>query len=160
MTCEELDDRIEELAEGAAPDRRAADHLEACEACRRRLGLARALLRTLEAREVPRPPGDFTDRVMARVRQDQWRAEQWVDAGFNVAMAAGLGLLAAGLAGLAGSFGWVSIDGPAVAALSRALAPWVTRAVAEAQTAAIAVVLLTSALGLWWWAEEDEAPLQ
>lgn len=159
MTCELLDECMEAIAEGLAPDGAAAAHLEACAACRQRLALARGLLRTLEAREVPLPPGDFTDRVMARVRQDQWRAEQWVDAGFNAAVAAGLGLMAAGLAGLAGSFGWVSIDAPAVAALSRALAPWVASAVAEAQTVAIAAVLLTSALGLWWWAEEDEASL-
>jgi hypothetical protein len=35
----------------------------------------------------------------------------------------------------------------------------VTSAVAEAQTVAVGALLLTSALGLWWWAEQDEASL-
>lgn len=155
MDCDTLDELIEAIAEGQPPAPEAEAHLAACARCRERLGLARSLDRVLEAREAVDPPSGFTARVMVRVSQDQWRAEQLVDAGFNLAVALGLGLIVVGLGGLAWTLGWFGLDQPTLQVIGSAVEPWLARVAAEAQTVALAALLLTSALGLWWWVEGE-----
>jgi hypothetical protein len=78
-----------------------------------------------------------------------------VDAGFNAAIAAGVLVALAGVAGVLWSFGWFSIDVAALTAATSAIAPWTTHLAAEAQTLGVAAVLLSSALALWWWMEGE-----
>lgn len=154
--CHDLDDRIEELADGLTPDADLAAHLASCAGCEARLRLARSMNRVLESREVPDPPEWFTAAVMTRVHRERWRSEQLVDAGFNIAMAAGLALVVAGLAALAWSLGWFSIDPAAVQVMSNAVGQWLARISGQLQMLVVAAVLLTSALGLWWWVEGEQ----
>jgi len=155
VDCDHFDTLIESLVDGEPADEAARAHLAACEACRAALERARAIDRVLEMRETPQVPADFTGHVMARVAVDQWRAELIVDAGFNVALALGGALVLIGGAGLAWAFGWLGLDQPTLHTLGAALRPWIERAAAEAQMVGLAALLLTSALGVWWWVEGE-----
>jgi predicted anti-sigma-YlaC factor YlaD len=157
--CQDLDELIEAVAAGDPAPAAAEAHLAGCAACRARVDLARAVDRLLLAREVPAPPERFTLQVMRRVTQERWRAEQFVDAGFNLALAAGALVVLGGLGGLLWSFGWLSIDVATLSAATTAVAPWTTRLVADAQTLVMAAVLLSSALAVWWWVESGETSL-
>ena len=151
-----LDDRLDALA---AADRAAtADeqaHLDACAACRGRLALARRIDQVLAARPLPAPPAGFTTAVLARVGQDRWRAEQALDLGFNIAVATGVLLVAAGLAGLAWASGLVVIGLDLARLTGDALGVVAVRLAPQAQLVAAAVLLLAGAIGAWWWSEDD-----
>jgi len=159
VDCQELDELIEAVAAGDPVSADAEAHLAGCAACRARVDLARAVDRLLLAREVPAPPERFTLQVMRRVTQERWRAEQFVDAGFNLALTAGALVVLCGLGGLLWSFGWFSIDVAALSTATTVVAPWATRLVADAQTLVMAAVLLSSTLALWWWVERGETSL-
>jgi anti-sigma factor RsiW len=156
VRCEELDELIEALADGEPVSPEVQAHLAACADCRVRVELARAMNRLLLAREVPAPPQAFTTQVMRRVQQERWRVEQYVDVGFNLAIAAGLLVVLGGATGLLWSLGWVSLDVAALATAVRTVAPWTTELASQAQTVIVSAVLLSSALALWWWVEGGE----
>jgi len=109
------------------------------------------------SRDLPAPPATFTAGVMALVRHDRWQAERFIDLGFNLAMAAGVLVMLAGLGGLAWSLGFldVTIDLDALAEAARTELGG--RVLAQVQTVAMAAVLLTMALALWWWTETDSS---
>jgi hypothetical protein len=155
VRCEEVDDLIEALADGEPLPPDAAAHAGECATCQARLELARAVDRLLLAREVPAPPQAFTVHVMRLVQQERWRVEQFVDVGFNVAIAAGLIVVLGGAAGLLWSLGWFSVDAAAIAAAVTTFAPWTAELASQAQTLIVALVLLSAALALWWWVEGE-----
>ena len=91
MFCDEVLDSIEAIAGGElTPDGRIADHLASCPNCATTLGSARALEQALRRRAAPQAPPQFTTRTLARVRRARWRSEQFLDVGFNVAIAGGV----------------------------------------------------------------------
>src|SRR5262245_59656389 len=154
MRCQDADVIIEALAAGDdSADPALAAHVRQCPRCAMRLEMARAIESLLATREVPQPPERFTASVISRLRRERWRAEQLIDAGFNVAVAMGLLLIAGGAAGLAWSLGLFGADS-ILPLVSEGANRVVQRLLPQAQTVAVAVVLLVSALGLWWWAEE------
>lgn len=159
MRCDDLDELIETLADGEPVSPAVDAHVATCATCQARVELARAMERLLSTREVPVPPDTFTAQVMRRVSLERWRVEQFVDAGFNMAIAAGLVVVLGGVTGLLWSLGWFSIDVAALTTAATTIAPWTTRLASEAQTLALAAVLLSSALALWWWVEGGEARL-
>ena len=158
MNCHDLDALIEPIADGShTPDTAAAAHLASCAICRSRLEAARAIENVLATREIVSPPASFTATVMARVGQERWKTERAIDLGFNLAIAAGVLLILTGGAGLAWSLGFLTISVD-VEALWQALGSEVAgRFLSQVQTVAMAAVLLTMALVLWWWAEGDTA---
>ena len=90
---------------------------------------------------------------MARVGQERWKTERVVDLGFNLAIAAGILVILAAGSGLAWSLGLVSVTID-LDAIWRAFGAEVAgRVLSEVQTIAMAAVLLTMTLVLWWWAE-------
>jgi anti-sigma factor RsiW len=145
---------IEAIADGShQPDAEQAAHLASCARCPARLERARAVEDLLRMRAVDVPPANFTASVMARVGQERWQAERVIDLGFNLAMAAGVLVILAGGAGLAWSLGMFTVT-IELDAVWRALGSDVTgRVLTQVQTVIMAAGLLTSALGLWWWAE-------
>ena len=159
MRCADLDELIEAVVAGDPVPDEARAHLADCAECQARVEHARALDRLLLSREVPEPPARFTMDVLRRVRRERWRAEQFVDAGFNLALALGGLVVLGGAAGLLWSFGWISIDVATLGTATAAIAPWTTRLLPEAQTLVIAALLLSSALALWWWVENGEEAL-
>src|SRR6185503_11510846 len=70
------------------PDGRIAEHLATCDNCAAALESAKTLDRMLQRRPAPKPPAQFTTRTLGRVRRARWRSDQFLDAGFNVAIGA------------------------------------------------------------------------
>jgi hypothetical protein len=154
VRCNELEPLIEAIADGTIdPSPEDAAHLSSCPICSPRLAAARQIEQWLTARELPQPAPAFTASVMARIGEEKWKTERVVDIGFNLAIAAGVLVILMGGAGLAWSLGFftITID---TDALMRALVSQVEgRVINQLQTTAIAAVVLTMALVLWWWAE-------
>jgi hypothetical protein len=154
VRCDELEPLIEAIADGTlepAPEDRA--HLSSCAACAARLAHAQSIEQWLTSRETPRPPPSFTALVMARIGHEKWKTERVFDIGFNLAIAAGVLVILAGGAGLAWSLGFFTIDIDVIALVNAATSQVEGRVINQLQTVAIAAVVLTMALVLWWWAE-------
>lgn len=155
MRCDDLEALIEAIADGSLePGAADAAHLAACAVCAPRLERARAIETWLAFREAAAPSPTFTAGVMARVGEERWKAERAIDIGFNLAMAAGVLVILTGGAGLAWSLGFltITIDLDAVrVALDNT--DVTGRFLSQVQTFVMAGVILTMALGLWWWAE-------
>jgi anti-sigma factor RsiW len=154
MFCDEVLDAIEPIAAGElTPDGRIAAHLDTCPNCAAALAGARRVEQLLQARTVPKPPPQFTARTMAVVRRRRWRSEQFVDAGFNVALAIiGFGVVVAAWTLLqhSGLVPSTSFD-----ALGFGFGLVRQRVPPSFPVYAGATVLFAMALGLWWWAERD-----
>lgn len=159
MDCDHLELLIEGLADGTLePDAEARAHLETCARCRSRVDRARDIDRFLMTREAPSPAATFTAGVMALVNDERWKTERVVDLGFNLAIAAGVLVIVAGGAGLAWSLGFltVTIDLEALVMIAQSQLGN-SSVLSQVQTIAMAAVLLTMALALWWWAEADSS---
>ena len=100
---------------------------------------------------------DFTDLRPAAGFGGRYRSPIGpirVDLGFNLAIAAGVLVILAGAAGLAWSLGLLTITIDVAAILDALDARETTgRVLSQVQTVAMSALLLTTALGLWWWAE-------
>jgi anti-sigma factor RsiW len=155
MFCDEALDAIEAIAAGdLAPQGRVAQHLDSCRNCAAALESARRLDKMLHARPVPKPPQQFTSRTMARVRRARWRREQFVDAGFNLA----LGLIAVGVVGsvlLLMYRGLTAISPDAMPLVQSGVVSLARRAAPSLPVYGAAIALVLSALAIWWWAERD-----
>jgi hypothetical protein len=154
VRCDDLDGLIEAIADGThdvSGEQRA--HLSSCALCSARLDEARRVEQWLAAREVPQPPPTFTAAVMARIGQEQWRAERVVDIGFNLAIAAAVLVIMTGAAGAAWSLGFFTIAIDTEALWRAAVSEVEGRVISQVQSVVIAAVVLTMALVLWWWAE-------
>src|SRR4051794_37388989 len=89
MFCDEVLDAIEPIATGdMRPDGRVAEHLASCPNCAAALDSAKTVDRLLRQRPAPKAPANFTTRTVGRVRRARWRSDQFLDAGFNLAIAA------------------------------------------------------------------------
>ena len=155
MRCEHADPFIEAIAIGETVPDAVAAHVASCAGCAARLTMARHVETALATRVVAAPPETFTTAVIMRLRRDRWRAEQVVDFGFNVAVGIGVLIIAAGLAGVAWRAGVMQIGGEMSTILLAAIRAAATRAVADARLIVLVALLFTTAIGLWWWAEED-----
>src|ERR671931_2323346 len=98
MFCDEALDVVEAVAGGdLAPPGRIADHLATCPNCAAALDSARRLERLLQSRPAPRPPANFTARTLTRIRRARWRGDQFLDLGFNVALASIVAAIVGGI---------------------------------------------------------------
>lgn len=154
MYCDEALDAVEAVAAGdVAPDGRLADHYATCPNCSAALKSARALEQMLQHRPVPRPSAQFTARAMTRVRRARWRSDQFLDVGFNVAIAAVLIAAVVGVWMLVRRSGLTSVSGDAVDVMASGVVTLAQRVGPSLPLYGAASALLVTALGLWWWAE-------
>ena|SRR5438034_1293250 len=156
MFCDEVLESIESIAAGElTPEGRIADHLASCPNCATALDSARALEQALRGRAVPQAPPQFTTRTLARVRRARWRSEQFLDIGFNVAIAGGVMAILVGIWMLLNHSGLVSVSSAAVDLFGTAVVAFVRRVGPSLPLYAGATALLATALVIWWWAERD-----
>ena len=156
IACADANTFIEDLAAGdPVPDPIAA-HVQTCPQCAARLRLAHQIEHTLAARPVEIPPPAFTNAVVSRVRHESWRSEQLLDLGFNVFVVAGVGLIVAGIAGLVWASGLVVFSREVFDVLDAASRSTVATMSGQARTFMVAALLLTLALGVWWWVEQGD----
>ena len=101
----------------------------------------------------PAAAPELADQVLAAARREAWRREVVVDWSFNLAIAAGLAAILAGLAALAWLFGSAAGPEATSALVLDATAELLSRLRAQAAITGTAVLLLTTALAAWWWAE-------
>ena len=158
MFCDEALDAIEPIAAGdLTPGGRIAEHLASCPNCRAALDAAERVERLLQARPVPQPPQQFTSRTMARIRRARWRSEQFLDVGFNVAIAfVVLGVIASVWL-LMDRSGLTAVTTDALDVLQGGLVTLARRVTPALPLYAAATAVVLGALGLWWWAERDAA---
>ena len=153
MDCAALRNAIEPLAAGEPPTPAQQAHLAGCASCQARLALAVRLERVLTEWPVPVPGPALAQRVLATTRQEAWQREQVVDWGFNVAIAAGLTAIVAGVVAIVWLLG--SAAGPAATAqvVTGVTSALLERMQGQAAVLATATLLLTATLVAWWWAE-------
>ena len=155
MDCHDVEPFVEALAAGDAVPPDIAAHATSCARCQRALANARVIEAALQDREQPAVPRDFTLALMARLRRERWRSEQILDWSFNAAVALGVSLIGIGLAGLAWATGLITIGGDMMTLVRVASDLLADRVVQQAPTIAVAGLLLTMTLALWWWVEAD-----
>jgi hypothetical protein len=158
MFCDEALDAVEAIAAGdLTADGRVAAHLASCPNCALALEGARQLERSLRLRTVPAPPAQFTSRTITRVRRAQWRSDQFLDVGFNVAIGMVALAVVAGVWMLLNRTGLAVVSNDAVNLFGTGFATFARRIVPSLPRYAGAAALLATALGIWWWAERDAA---
>ena len=157
IACTDANTFIEDLAAGDPVPEGIGEHVAACLRCSARLQLAMQIERTLATRPVAVPPAAFTNTVVGRIRNERWRAEQMVDLGFNVFIACGIVLIAAGVAGLVWASGLVVFSRDVFSVLEAATESTLTIVAAQARSFLFAALLLTLGLGVWWWVEQEDA---
>lgn len=158
MFCDEALDTVEAIAAGdVLADGRVASHLATCPNCALALERARQLEATLRRREAPAAPAQFTSRTLARIRRARWRSDQFLDAGFNVAVGAVVVSLLGGVWMLLHRTGLSSVSSDAVDLFGSGFVSLARRVAPSLPLYAGALALLVSALGIWWWAERDAA---
>ncbi len=156
MRCDEVDPLLDAIASGdRTPSGTVAAHLASCPICAGRVARAQAIDAALEARGVPEPPARFTPDVMAHIRRERWRAEQVLDAGFNVAVLTGVLLVVAGLAGLVWLSGLAAVGRDLAALAPAASGVLAKRLASDLQMVMLVVVFLSTALAVWWWTENE-----
>ncbi|MGQ0736996.1 MAG: hypothetical protein ACT4QD_25525 [Acidobacteriota bacterium] len=130
-------------------------HVASRARCAGQVAMAHRIESVLRARSVAEAPPAFTRAVMARVREDRYRVERIVDAGFNAVVAAGLLVVFSGLLGLAWRAGLVTFDDSVRVTLVDVTRRAVVLTVSQMPTAALVALLMSIGIGLWWWTESD-----
>jgi predicted anti-sigma-YlaC factor YlaD len=154
MYCDEALNAVEAVATGdTTPDGRLAEHYASCPNCSSALASARELERLLQHRPTPRPSTQFTARTMTRVRRARWRNDQFLDAGFNVAIVVVVLSLVAGVWLILNRSGMAAVSNDAMDVVVRGLVTSAQRIGPSLPLYAGATALLVTALGIWWWAE-------
>ncbi|MGE5244385.1 MAG: zf-HC2 domain-containing protein [Betaproteobacteria bacterium] len=158
MFCDEALDAVEAIAAGElTPEGRIAAHLASCPNCAAALDAARRVEGLLRRRPVPRTPPQFTSRTMTLVRRRRWRSEQYLDAGFNLALAV-VAVITVGLVWiLLHQSGVAAASGDATGLFSAGVTALARRIVPTLPLYAGATALVAAAVGIWWWAERDAA---
>jgi hypothetical protein len=156
--CRELDDQIDAMASSElAPQADAAVHLAGCARCRAQLALARRIARTLAATEPPMPPPGFVAAIERRMRRDWWKAEQFIDVTFNLAIAGGLGAILIGTWLLFELSGLTAVTADASNVFLTGLRAAVESVSPRLSTYALAFLLILTTVLVWWWVDDESA---
>ena len=156
MNCKEALELVEPIAAGdVVADAAARAHFESCPMCAAALASARRLEMMLAGREVAVAPARFTGAVLQRLRRERWRSEQHVDRLFNAAIGVALLLIGGGILALMNLSGVMAAAAGAWTATATLGQQFARSAAPTLNTYVAAVLLLMSALGMWWWAERN-----
>ena len=154
MTCTEFDAVIELVAAGEIePDAGTRAHLQSCAACGRALALARRIDAVLAAQPAPDLPPAFTAALMARVRRERWRSEQYLDTAFNVAVGLAIAVGVGGLVMVATASGLAVVSADLVRVFLSASVSALATIAPALPAYALASAVVVSGLLAWWWAE-------
>ena len=154
MTCRAVEDRIEAVVAGDEPATEAfRAHVETCPRCAAAIAVARRLEETLASRGAPIAPTHFTASIAARIRRERWRSEEQVDRVFNLALAAGVILIAGGGLAFMNLSDIAAVMAAAAAAVDQVASRALVEAAPMAPTYLMAGAFLVTALLGWWWAE-------
>ncbi len=94
MNCNELNDRLLDIAGGALPNSAAQQHLDTCDACAEKLAGMVQTMALLDEWKAPEPSPYFDSRLRARLRDEQAApARSWFDWLRKPALAAAMGAL-------------------------------------------------------------------
>lgn len=153
--CTQVHAVVDEVAVGAAWPDDLAVHVSSCSDCQARLVLARRIDEALATWPIATPPPGFAARVAASARREALAQDVVVDWGFNLAIAGCVAVIFGGaVAGL-----WMMSTAVPMTDSSRVAADVLTavvdRARAQASVAVTAMALLVTAVGGWWWAEQQ-----
>jgi anti-sigma factor RsiW len=159
MSCHESNGLIEAVAVGDDVPDAVRAHVATCPQCAARLRLAQRIEQALSSRPVVAAPQGFATTVLARVRRERWRSEQLLDWSFNAFVGIGVVLVVLGVFGLVYASGLVVISRDVFAALDIVAQNAGRIAADEAPTVALGMLLLTLTLGVWWWVEQEDAPI-
>ncbi|MDE3153775.1 MAG: hypothetical protein KGN76_01675 [Acidobacteriota bacterium] len=158
MFCDEVLDQLEAIAAGdVTPDGRIAHHLATCRDCAGALADAQQVEAALAKRVAPPTPAQMTARVLTRVRRQRWRAEQYLDLGFNVTIGAVLAVIAGSVWLLLNRTGLAVVGNGVVSLFSAGVTTIAARVGPSLPLYAGAGALLAGALAVWWWAEHASA---
>lgn len=156
MFCDEALDAVERIAAGDLnADGRIADHLRSCPNCSAALESAKRVERLLRQRDVPRVSAQFTASTLGRVRRARWRSDQWLDAGFNLGIAAIILAMVAAVWMSLNRSGLAAVSNDAMALFASGLLTVAGRIAPSLPLYAGAAALVATALGIWWWAERE-----
>ena len=154
MTCSQTLPFVEAIAAGeleVAAEIRA--HFESCPSCAAELAAAYRLETMLRQRAAPAAPPNFKAAVMSRIHDQRWQSEQNVDRIFNVAIAAAVLLVVAGIATLTNVGAVLELASSVWNVTARSASRAAQQAVPTLLTYVAAMCLLMSTLVMWWWAE-------
>jgi anti-sigma factor RsiW len=155
VTCTDALHLVEAIAAGDLEvDARIREHFETCPRCASTLASARRLEEALQTLPAPTPPARFTAAVAVRIRQERWRDEQNVDRLFNFAIAAAVVLVVGSLAALLNVGAVLGAAGAVWGLMAEVAGRTVQETAPTLVTYLAAGVLLMSAVGMWWWAEQ------
>ena len=76
MKCEEMGERLMDLATGVPPDERLQAHLRTCTACSEHLNQMKQTMALLDRWQAPEPSPYFDVRLQARLREEANRSQQ------------------------------------------------------------------------------------
>ena len=156
MFCDEALEAVERIAAGdLSADGRIAEHLGTCPDCAAALDSAKRVERLLRQRDVPRVSPQFTSSTLGRVRRARWRNDQWLDAGFNLGIAAIVVALVAAVWMILNRSGLAAVSNDAVGLFGSGLLTFASRVAPSLPLYAGAAALVATALGIWWWAERE-----
>jgi predicted anti-sigma-YlaC factor YlaD len=156
MFCDEALEAVEPIAAGdLIADGRIAEHLNTCVDCAAALQSAKNLERLLRQRPVPRAPAQFTTATVGRVRRARWRSDQWLDAGFNLAIVAIVVAIVSAVWMVLNRSGLSAVSNDAVVLFESGMTTFAGRIAPALPLYAGAAALLATALGIWWWAERE-----
>jgi hypothetical protein len=156
--CRELEDQIDAIASSElTPAPGEAAHLAGCARCQAQLALARRIARTLGATDPPLPPAGFVAAIERRVRRDWWKAEQFIDVTFNLAVAGGLGAVLIGTWLLLEMSGLTAVTTDASNVFLSGLRAAVGSVSPRLTTYSLAFVLILTTVLVWWWVDDESA---
>ncbi len=159
MRCDEVEDRIEELAAGGqAPAADVSTHLRDCPRCSASLLRAREIDHALAVLPVPPAPASFTPAVMRRIRPVRWESEQRFDWWFNVVMAASAAAIVFGIWAALNLTGLAAVSANTIDFVRQSVPALYERAKPEISLYGMAAALVFASLAVWWWIERDGRP--